>query len=193
MALIPVRDARQSYPPFDAIFSPFKHGSIRYGRTASAADRAVLVELRRFLAVNHATGNLPSGPRLIGTRVCGPYRLGGRRRGTGLAPLVRVMDHRLGPPLPQRQPTQFLALRRCQAITRTSSARSPCGGYSTRSRSRRPANGYTGRVMGCIGLTLFIPSLRMTEALSVAKYPGYRDYQATTSALIPLPRLDGRR
>ena len=43
-SLIPVRDARQSYPPFDAIFSPFKHGSIRYGRTASAADRAVLVE-----------------------------------------------------------------------------------------------------------------------------------------------------
>ena len=26
----------------------------------------VLVELRRFLAVNHATGNLPSGPRSIG-------------------------------------------------------------------------------------------------------------------------------
>ena len=46
MALIPVRDARQSYPPFDAVFSPFQHGSIRYGRTASAADRAVLVELR---------------------------------------------------------------------------------------------------------------------------------------------------
>ena len=80
MALIPVRDARQSYPPFDAVFSPFKHGSIRYGRTASAADRAVLVELRRFLAVNHATGTLPSGPRLIGTRVCGLSRPGGRRR-----------------------------------------------------------------------------------------------------------------
>ena len=44
MALIPVRDARQSYPPVDAVFSPFKHGSIRYGRTASAVDRAVLVE-----------------------------------------------------------------------------------------------------------------------------------------------------
>ena len=56
MALIPVRDARQSYPPFDAIFSPFKHGSIRYGRTASAADRAVLVQLRRFLAVIQALG-----------------------------------------------------------------------------------------------------------------------------------------
>ena len=56
MALIPVRDAHQSYPPFDAIFSPFKHGSIRYGRTASAADRAVLVELRRFLAVIQALG-----------------------------------------------------------------------------------------------------------------------------------------
>ena len=80
MALIPVRDARQSYPPFDAVFSPFKHGSIRYGRTASAADRAVLVELRRFLAVNHATGTLPSGPRSLGTRACGPSRLGGRRR-----------------------------------------------------------------------------------------------------------------
>ena len=56
MALIPVRDARQLYPPFDAIFSPFKHGSIRYGRTASAADRAVLVQLRRFLAVIQALG-----------------------------------------------------------------------------------------------------------------------------------------
>ena len=59
MALIPVRDARQSYPPFDAVFSPFKHGSIRYGRTASAADRAVLVELRRFLAVIHTICTLP--------------------------------------------------------------------------------------------------------------------------------------
>ena len=56
MALIPVRDARQSYPPFHAVFSPFKHGSIRYGRTASAADRAVLVQLRRFLAGIQALG-----------------------------------------------------------------------------------------------------------------------------------------
>ena len=76
-SLIRVRDACQSYPPFDAVFSPFKHGSIRYGRTASAADRAVLVELRRFLAVIHATGTLPSGPRLIGRMACGPYRLSG--------------------------------------------------------------------------------------------------------------------
>ena len=49
-SLIRVRDACQSYPPFDAVSPPFKHGSIRYGRTASAADRAVLVELRRLLA-----------------------------------------------------------------------------------------------------------------------------------------------
>ena len=42
--------------------------------------------------------------------------------------------------------------------------------------------------LGCIGLTLLIiPSLRMTEELSAARYPGYRDYQATTSPLIPLP------
>ncbi len=42
--------------------------------------------------------------------------------------------------------------------------------------------------LGCIGLILlFIPSLRMTEEISAAKYPAYSDYQATTSALIPLP------
>ncbi|MCY4645826.1 MAG: DUF1295 domain-containing protein [Gammaproteobacteria bacterium] len=45
--------------------------------------------------------------------------------------------------------------------------------------------------LGCIGLTLlFIPSLRMTEAISAEKYPGYRDYQAAVPALIPLPRKD---
>ena len=60
-SLIRVRDACQSYPPFDAVSPPFKHGSIRYGRTASAADRAVLVELRRFLAVIHATATPPCG------------------------------------------------------------------------------------------------------------------------------------
>ena len=38
----------------NAVSPPFKHGSIRYGRTASAADRAVLIELRRFLAVIYA-------------------------------------------------------------------------------------------------------------------------------------------
>lgn len=42
--------------------------------------------------------------------------------------------------------------------------------------------------LGCIGLILlFIPSLRMTEEISVSKYPAYSDYQATTSAVIPLP------
>ena len=60
-SLIRVRDACQSYSPFDAVSPPFKHGSIRYGRTASAADRAVLVELRRFLAGIHATATPPCG------------------------------------------------------------------------------------------------------------------------------------
>ena len=42
--------------------------------------------------------------------------------------------------------------------------------------------------LGCIGLILlFIPSLRMTEEISASKYPAYGDYQATTSALLPLP------
>lgn len=46
--------------------------------------------------------------------------------------------------------------------------------------------------LGCVGLILlFIPSLRMTEQLSAAKYPAYRDYRATTSALIPLPPRGG--
>ncbi len=43
--------------------------------------------------------------------------------------------------------------------------------------------------LGFIGLMLlFIPSLHMTESISADKYPGYRDYQATTPALVPLPR-----
>ena len=44
--------------------------------------------------------------------------------------------------------------------------------------------------LGFILLTaLFIPSLRLTETISAAKYPGYRDYQDSTPALIPLPRI----
>ena len=46
--------------------------------------------------------------------------------------------------------------------------------------------------LGCVGLILlFIPSVRMTEQLSTARYPAYRDYQRTTSALIPLPPRGG--
>ena len=49
-------------------------------------------------------------------------------------------------------------------------------------------------VLGCIGLTLlFVPSLRITEEISAAKYPGYREYQAAVPALIPFPRKDGAK
>ena len=42
--------------------------------------------------------------------------------------------------------------------------------------------------LGFILLTVqFIGSMRLGESISAAKYPGYRDYQATTPALIPLP------
>ena len=42
--------------------------------------------------------------------------------------------------------------------------------------------------LGFIALTAqFIPAMRMGESISATKYPGYRDYQATTPALIPLP------
>ncbi len=48
--------------------------------------------------------------------------------------------------------------------------------------------------LGFIGLTLlFIPSLRMTESISAKRYPGYRDYQATVPALIPLPPKRGTK
>jgi steroid 5-alpha reductase family enzyme len=44
--------------------------------------------------------------------------------------------------------------------------------------------------LGFILLTaLFIPSTRLTEEISASKYPGYRDYQATTPALVPGLRL----
>lgn len=40
--------------------------------------------------------------------------------------------------------------------------------------------------LGFILLTaLFIPSTRLTETISASKYPAYRDYQASTPALIP--------
>ena len=42
--------------------------------------------------------------------------------------------------------------------------------------------------LGFIALTAqFIGSMRMGESISAARYPGYRDYQAATPALIPLP------
>lgn len=44
--------------------------------------------------------------------------------------------------------------------------------------------------LGFILLTaLLIPSMRLTEKISASKYPAYRDYQATTPALIPGLRL----
>jgi len=46
--------------------------------------------------------------------------------------------------------------------------------------------------LGFILLTaLFIPSMRLTESISAEKYPGYSAYQASTPALIPLPRRGG--
>ncbi|MCY4641845.1 MAG: DUF1295 domain-containing protein [Gammaproteobacteria bacterium] len=44
--------------------------------------------------------------------------------------------------------------------------------------------------LGCILLTLlFIMSVRLTESISVSKYPGYREYQDSTPALIPVPKI----
>ena len=46
--------------------------------------------------------------------------------------------------------------------------------------------------LGFVVLTLlFQGSTHLTESLTLAKYPSYRDYQATTPRLIPLPFLRG--
>ena len=50
--------ARLEYPLFDAVFTLFRRDGTRCRQTASAADRAVLVELRRFLAVIRGFGSL---------------------------------------------------------------------------------------------------------------------------------------
>ena len=50
---------RSAFPPFRAVFPRFQYRGIRHGVPASAADRAVLVELRRLLAVNHTICTLP--------------------------------------------------------------------------------------------------------------------------------------
>ena len=52
---------RPGFPPFDAVFSLFRYAAISHRPTASAADRAVPVELRRLLAVIHATATPPCG------------------------------------------------------------------------------------------------------------------------------------
>ena len=39
---------------------------------------------------------------------------------------------------------------------------------------------------------LFIGSTVFTESISASKYPAYRDYQRTTSMLLPLPPRRGR-
>ena len=57
-------DSRHSSPSIRL----FQHAGIRSRPTASAADRAVLVELRRFLAVIHIICTLPRQP--IGARTC---------------------------------------------------------------------------------------------------------------------------
>jgi len=40
-------------------------------------------------------------------------------------------------------------------------------------------------------IAVFIPSVRLTESISVGKYPGYRDYQGSTPMLVPWPRFEG--
>ncbi len=46
--------------------------------------------------------------------------------------------------------------------------------------------------LGFLLLTgLFIESTRLTESISAAKYPGYREYQASTPKFVPIPQRRG--
>ena len=49
--VVEAREASRKFPQFDPVFRPFEHVGTRHGETASAADRAVLIEFRRLLAV----------------------------------------------------------------------------------------------------------------------------------------------
>ena len=54
------------FPLFDAVFPLFQYCGIRYGLTASAADRAVLVEFRRLFAVYSIVATTPVQCAVIG-------------------------------------------------------------------------------------------------------------------------------
>ena len=123
----------------------FQYGGVRYRRTASAADRAVLVELRRFLAVIHAICTVPSGPRSIGTRERGPSRLSGRSR-TGSTGSRCVAAHRrfwTRHGSSRREPVRF-----CFPIGSANSLRrNNCGGCS-RSTGSQPCRTVSGPASG---------------------------------------------
>ena len=82
------------FPPFDAVSPLFQCGGIRYGPAARTADRAVPVELRRFLAVNHIIFFAPDKHERIGI---GPRRLGDQDPPPRSRPrrhVIRAIDRR---------------------------------------------------------------------------------------------------
>ena len=72
MSIIPApssttnRRGETHIPAIQCRFPLFRYAAISHRPTASAADRAVLIEFRRFLAVIRATGTPPRQP--IGAR-----------------------------------------------------------------------------------------------------------------------------
>ena len=106
-------------PLFDPVFPLFEHGRPDHGLTARRADRAVLIELRRFVAGIHAIWETPdkrevgdsSLPRPLDFRESGgriPAKTRQerplRRSSEGLPEVIRLgplvaLEHRPGPPL----------------------------------------------------------------------------------------------
>ena len=159
MAPVPVRDARQSFPPFDGVFSPFKHGSIRHGRTARTADRAVLVELRRFLAGVHAHWDVPDVHEVLARRsapTLADPRSRSASREPSRAPCREAVDQHSGTRDRCRSLSATIRFRQaCKVAILPEHPGDPPDGWPARSgRSRGGPLGWmsrTGRMLGLQG------------------------------------------
>ena len=71
------RQRSAKLPPFDPIFPLFEHDMPCHGLTARTADRAVLVRLRRFLAVHHVICTSTYKQEVAGSNPAAPIELTG--------------------------------------------------------------------------------------------------------------------
>ena len=62
---------RRGFPPFDAVLPLFRYGGMRLVVPTRMADRAVLVELIRFLAVNHIPSSTICKQEVVGSNPIG--------------------------------------------------------------------------------------------------------------------------
>ena len=70
-----LQDPNPACPLFDAICPLFRYGRSRYGAAARTADRAVLIECRRFLAGIHAIWETPDKREVGSSNLPGPTKV----------------------------------------------------------------------------------------------------------------------